>query len=57
MGRTESGGSVVKTISVDPDILTLAADWLRASPTNAALGCFIGYFALWAVSYKLKDLL
>lgn len=47
----------MKFVSVDPNIIELAVTWLRASPTNAALGCFIGYFALWAVSYKLKDLI
>lgn len=47
----------MKSVRVNPDILELVTTWLQASPINAAIGCFIGYLALWAVSYKLKDLI
>lgn len=47
----------MKNVRVNPDILELVTTWLQASPINAALGCFIGYFACWAVSYYLKELI
>lgn len=47
----------MKTLSSNPDIFELAAIWLRDSPFNAAIGCFIMVVACWVISYKLKDLI